>query len=539
MGGAATATMDAPAAAAMGGAGAASAQPFIRGADDPFAPGADDPAHGLLGRIRGILLSPKQEWPVIARESASAMSVLQGYVAPLAGFLAIVSFVHVSLIGVSIPFAGTVRTPLVTGLIQAVITCVMAAIGVCIVAAIVNALAPRFGGVREWRQALKVAAYSLTPGFVGSLFGLLPAMGTLLGIAAGIYGIYVLYLGLPVVMRADRERAGAYTAWVVICTIILGFVFGAASALVGVGSGRMLSAMSPVESREAQRERGAAMVSNVLGNALGTDDKGKAGLAAALSNLARAGEQMEAQQRAASPGTAGADDAAASRSPGASAESSSGARSGASSGGASNTERNQAASSPSSASAQSAASSSGGSADPAQSAMGAVGGLLSAFGGAMGGANPKQPVDFHKLQDALPATIAGLPRTHIEGGSKQAMGIKAASAKATYGSGNTRIEIEVSDMSGVAGLMDLASALPVNESSESDSSYEKRVTLDGRAAQEKFDSRSKHGELSTIVGKRFSVDVTSDGLSAGDLEKALGQVNLSALESMKNVGGQP
>jgi Yip1 domain len=485
---------------AAGAATAAPAEPFIRDTDSSFTRSADEPSRGLFSRIRGILLSPKQEWPVIAGESASAMSVLQGYVVPLAGFLAIVSFVHVSLIGVSIPFAGTVRTPLVAGLVEALFTCVMAVIGVCIVAAIINALAPRFGGVRQWRQALKTAAYSLTPGFVGSLFGLLPAMGTLLGILAGIYGIYVLYLGLPVVMRAQRERAGAYTAWVVICTIILGFVLGAASALVGVGSGRMLSAMRPVESREAQRERGAAMVSNVLGNALGTDEKGKAGLASALSNLAKAGEQVEAQQAAPS---------------------------------------SDAGRAAPSASAQSAASSGSGSADPTQNAVGAVGGLLSALGGAMGGANPKQPVDFHKLQDALPATVAGLPRTHIEGGSKQAMGIKAASAKATYGSGNSRIEIEVSDMSGVAGLMDLASALPENESSESDSSYEKHITLDGRAAQEKFDSRSRHGELSTMVAKRFSVDVTSDGLSVGDLEKALGQVNLSALESMKNVGGQP
>ncbi|HEY4215261.1 MAG TPA: Yip1 family protein [Steroidobacteraceae bacterium] len=476
---------------------------------ESFAPQDSHAPSGLIARVRGILLAPKQEWPRIAAESGSAISILQRYTVPLAAFLAVVSFIHVSIIGISIPFAGTVRTPIVGGILNAVLTCVMAVIGVCVVAVIINALAPRFGGTKEWRQAVKVSAYSLTPGFLSSVFGLLPALSTLLALLAGIYGIYVLYLGLPVVMRSRRERAGAYTAWVVICTILLGIVIGAASAMLGIGSGRMLSGMNPLESREAQRERGAATVANVLGNALGTDEKGKAGLTAALSNLAKTGEQVEAQTAAKGPGSAADTSAAQSSAPSSAATSS-----------------------------NSTAGSSG-SADSPQSALGAAGGLLTALGGAMGGAHPKAPVDFHKLQDALPNSVSGLPRTHIEAGTKQAIGVKSASARATYGSGATRVEIEISDMSGVAGLMDLASVLPVDEASESDTGYDKHIALGGRAAEEKFDTRSKHGELSTIVGKRFSVDVTSDGLSPSDLEKALAQVNLSSLESMKNAGGQP
>ncbi len=87
--------------------------------------------------------------------------------------------------------------------------------------------------------------------------------------------------------------------------------------------------------------------------------------------------------------------------------------------------------------------------------------------------------------------------------------------------------------------MDLANALPADEATESDSGYEKHITLGGRTADEKFNTQSKHGELSTLLAKRFSVAVTSDGLSSGDLEGALGQVNLSSLESMRDAGGQP
>jgi hypothetical protein len=438
-----------------------------------------------LARIRAILFAPKDEWPRISREEATVFGILQRYVAPLSGLVAFVSFVRLSVIGASLPFGETIRTPIAGGALNAVLTLMMAVIGVCIVAAIVNALAPAFGGVREWRQALKVSAYSLTPAFIGSVFGFLPALGTLLGLLAGIYGIYVLYLGLPVVMRSARDRAGAYTASVVVCTILLGIVFGAISAAVGIGSGRMLSAMHPTMTREARREQGAATVANIIGGALGTDEKGKAGLASALSNVARVGEQVEAQRQSASDGQSSSDAADG-------------------------------------------------------HAVNAAGGLLSALGGALGGDHPKQPVDFHALEDALPANIAGLARIHVEGGSKQALGVKGANAKAVYGNGGgtPRIEIEVSDMAGVAGLMDLASALPVTETSESDSSYEKDVTIGGRSAHERFDHASKHGELSLLVAKRFSVDLTGNGLPMDELEKALAQVDLASLESMQNAGAQ-
>lgn len=460
--------------------------------------GAPSFMQGLLARIRGILLSPKQEWPVIAEEPTPAMTVFQQYVLPLLAFVAVISFVHVSVVGVSVPFAGTIRSPIMSGLTNALLTLVMGAIGICIVAAIINALAPKFGGVKEWRQAMKAAAYSLTPAFVGSVFGLLPSLGTLLGFLAGVYGIYVLYLGLPVVMRSQQERAGAYTAWVVVCTIVVGLILGIVSTTVGIGSGRLLSGITPAAmSEEAERQQGAEVAAQILGGALGTDDKGKAGLATALSNLAKAGEQME-KARSSGSATSAATAAAATSSSGSAAG------------------------------------------DPAQNAIGAAGGLLSALGGALGGENPKQPVHFHQLQEALPASAAGLARTNLEGGAKEAMGIKGSTAKATYGtaSGSPRIQIEVSDMTGISGLMELASSMQINETRESDSGYERDVTLGGRTAHVKFDRVAKHGEVSAIVASRFSVEVRGDEVSMEELEKVFSDVDLAALESMKNHGTQ-
>jgi hypothetical protein len=95
-------------------------------------------------------------------------------------------------------------------------------------------LAPTFGGTRDQTQALKVAAYSLTPAYVGSVLALSPVLPSLLQFIVLCYGLYVLYLGLPVVMRAPQDRALGYTATVVICTFLLGIVFALAAGAFGI-----------------------------------------------------------------------------------------------------------------------------------------------------------------------------------------------------------------------------------------------------------------------------------------------------------------
>src|SRR4029077_2061088 len=184
---------------------------------------------------------------------------------------------------------------------------VSALIGVFLVGLIINALAPTFSGQRDQRQALKVAAYSLTPAMLSSVLALSPILPTLLQLLAGLYGIYVLYLGLPVLMQAPQEKSFGYTVSVVICTILVGVVFAVVSSVAHIG-GRGIGALGATPGTEAAdqaaaRDQGAATVGNTIGNMLGTDAKGKAGLTAALSNLAKAGENQAAAQNAAAAGS--------------------------------------------------------------------------------------------------------------------------------------------------------------------------------------------------------------------------------------------
>jgi hypothetical protein len=432
-----------------------------------------------------MVLTPKTEWPIVEREPTSIGQLYVSYVAPLALLAAVLAFIHVTLIGVHLPFGGTIRQPFAIGLMSLVMTLVGAFIGLLIVGLVINVLAPTFDGVRDLRQAVKTAAYAFTPAWVGSLFGLLPVFSTLLQLAADCYAIYVLYLGLPVMMHGKQEKAAGYTATVVVCTIVLGFVVGAVMGGVGIATGGALAHLMPTSeaTKAAQREQAAATVGNVLGNMLGTDEKGKQDLGNALSKVAAAGDAMDKSSAAnAGTGKPAATDAAA-----------------------------------------------------PQDAGQAVGGLVAALGGALGGSHRVTPVDFQTLKGMLPATLAGMDRTHASGEAKQALGMQATNATGTYkGNDGSSLELTIADASAVSGLMEMAESLPQTTNSESDSGYEKDVLIGGRKVHEKYDTHSRHAELQTIVAKRFAVELTGNGLDMARLESALGAVDLGKLESLKD-----
>jgi hypothetical protein len=445
--------------------------------------GAPSGTQGLIERIKNITLSPKLEWPVIASEPTSIAQLYAGYVVPLSALAAVMSFIRMSLIGVHVPFAGVARTPMASGLASAIVAFGLGLLGLFLVGLIIDALAPTFAGVRDRRQALKVAAYSVTPAWLGSVLALSPILPTLLQLAALFYGYYVLYLGLPVLMRSPRERAFGYTVTVALCTLLLGIVFlgvGVVAGRFGWAPGRMGSAPT---AQAAGQDPGATAVGNIIGNALGTDEKGKAGLGAALSNLVKAGQQSE---------------------------------------------------SPPSPSPSPAASAAG-----AQSPMSAAGGLATALGGALGGSQRVEIVDFKTLTAMLPSSLPGMKRTAAQGENQGALGVKTSSAKASYqGDNGVSIRIEISDMSGVSGLMDMAGALVQNTTSESDAGYEKDKIIGGRSVHEKYDGKAKKGDLSVTLAKRFEVDVAGEGVDMSALEQSLGEVDLPRLESMKNQGAQ-
>ena len=198
----------------------------------------------LIERAKNIMLTPKTEWTAIAADTTPTAGILTGYVLPLAALAAVAGFISAAVVGTTIPYGGTFRMPMGWALGLLVYNLVMSVVAVFVLGFIIDALAPTFGGTKNFDQAVKVAAFSYTAGWLGAVLGIIPWVGWLLALLVSLYGFNLLYLGLPRLMKNPPEKSAGYTVVVVIVAIVVAFMISiiggivAAPAMVGMSMGR-------------------------------------------------------------------------------------------------------------------------------------------------------------------------------------------------------------------------------------------------------------------------------------------------------------
>ena len=184
----------------------------------------------LFERVKGILLNPRAEWSIIEREQGDVAYLFMNYVAILAAIPAVCGFIGSSLIGISLPGLGTVRVPIVTGFVGAVVGYLLTFAMVYIVALLADLLAPTFQGQKNFENALKLTVYSYTPAWLVGVFLLIPSLGFLT--ILGLYGLYLLWTGIPLLMKAPQEKSIVYTLAIIVCAIVIGLVVGLVQAAI-------------------------------------------------------------------------------------------------------------------------------------------------------------------------------------------------------------------------------------------------------------------------------------------------------------------
>jgi hypothetical protein len=184
---------------------------------------------GLIDRVKDLLMKPKEEWVVIDAEPATVGGLFTSYVMILSAIPAIFTALGMFLFvprgvvvyGVAVSF-GLSTTSIIAG---AVVQYILGLVSVYVIALIIDGLAPTFGGTKDQLKSMKVAAYYPTAIWVASLLLIIPGIG-LLGVLIGaIYSLYLLYLGLPILMKVPADKLlGYFIAVLVVALVVLGVI---------------------------------------------------------------------------------------------------------------------------------------------------------------------------------------------------------------------------------------------------------------------------------------------------------------------------
>lgn len=181
-------------------------------------------AENILMRAKDLIVRPVPTWEIIDGEEATIEGLYRSWVLPLAAVPAVCQALgwlafrgggmfgirfHVNVLGV---------------LTQAAVSYVLTLVGAFVMAVVLDELAIRFGGERSRTQAFKLVAYSACAAWLGGVFLLLPGPGFLLTLLAGVYSLYLLYLGLPKLMRSDPDQTLTYFAMALLVMVGVGIL---------------------------------------------------------------------------------------------------------------------------------------------------------------------------------------------------------------------------------------------------------------------------------------------------------------------------
>ncbi len=179
--------------------------------------------------------------------------------------------------------------------------------------------------------------------------------------------------------------------------------------------------------------------------------------------------------------------------------------------------------------AQQAVEQAGSSPDPEHAAQAGAAVIKSLIGGGKGHA---ETLPREELKTYLPASLGSFARSNSASSKGSFAGISGTTASADYSDGTNSINVEVTDavnMTGLTALMDLAMNAV---ESEDDSGYEKTVPLGDIKVHEKWRNSGKHSELIGIVGGRFAVEVTANGVEMSAAEQAFQGVDIAKLSAV-------
>lgn len=176
----------------------------------------------IVERAKAITLNPAATWPVIEAEKHDAKSLFVPYLLILAAIPAICSFIGLSVVGMG-GFGFNFRIPFASGLAMMITTYILSIIMTFGMGWLASALAPTFGGQSDLVQGLKLAVFGGTPMMLAGIFNILPAL-SIIGLLVALYSLYVIYLGLPVLMKNPKEKTIVYMVVLIIASIIAGVV---------------------------------------------------------------------------------------------------------------------------------------------------------------------------------------------------------------------------------------------------------------------------------------------------------------------------
>lgn len=177
----------------------------------------------LIHQIRDILIHPSKAFSELKEKQVTQGELTRKFILYLAAIPPIAGFLGKTIIGQSVPFIGYYHVPFFSGLLWSVLLYLLSIAGIYLLSIIVNSLSVNFGCVRDEVASFKLVMVCFVPLFILGFCSIIPALTGLF--ILGLYGIYLLYIGLPILSSCPEEKVLSFTVVISLIAIILTLLF--------------------------------------------------------------------------------------------------------------------------------------------------------------------------------------------------------------------------------------------------------------------------------------------------------------------------
>ncbi|GLP96569.1 Yip1 family protein [Paraferrimonas sedimenticola] len=187
----------------------------------------------VLNHLWGLYTHPKKEWQTIGQSHEALRSSLS-HILLIALIPSVCGFIASSQIGWNLGAGEPIKLTTQSAAMISVAMYVGMIAGVFALAYLVHWMAKTFGANPTKTQAIELAAYTSTPLFMVGLSALYPQLWFMMvvGLAGVAYSVYLLYSGVPIIMRIPEERGFIYSSSVVTCGLVLLVALMASSVIL-------------------------------------------------------------------------------------------------------------------------------------------------------------------------------------------------------------------------------------------------------------------------------------------------------------------
>jgi len=152
---------------------------------------------------------------------------------------------------------------------------------------------------------------------------------------------------------------------------------------------------------------------------------------------------------------------------------------------------------------------------------------------------PAAPIDYKKLKESLPETIAGLKRTEASGEKSGFGAMKISQAHASYAKDKEKpeagtIELMIIDHGANKDVVQgIGQLLKFEIDKEGDEGFQKTLKIQEQPAMQQYTNEGKSGTLQILVSDRYYITINTTGLSADEFKKIGDELKLKDIAALK------